>query len=270
MITLLKESLAPLYRYIGSRNRREFYKLLDRYGKVERFQPRTIAFINYRFDVPDCASFIWQFKDIFVDEIYKFKSSSIEPVILDCGANIGTSCLYFKNLYPNARIRAFEADPNIADILKANLRENGIVDIEVVDKAVWVNNDGVEFGMQGADGSSIYSDTNKTRVGSVRLKDELERAKEVDFLKMDIEGAEAEVLIDCGGYLSRVKHLFVEYHSLRGQAQRLSEISGILTENGFRYYMESIPGREHPFIDEGVNPRIDLQLNIYAYRLDDD
>jgi len=36
------------------------------------------------------------------------------------------SCLYFKILYPKARIKAFEADPIIADVLKLNLARNGI------------------------------------------------------------------------------------------------------------------------------------------------
>jgi hypothetical protein len=55
----------------------------------------------------------------------------------------------------------------------------------------------------------------------VRLKEYLDRAGRVDLLKMDIEGAEADVLEDCRGSLGGVQHLFVEYHAYTGQPQRL-------------------------------------------------
>jgi FkbM family methyltransferase len=135
-------------------------------------------------------SFIWQFKEIFVDEIYKFNSKNEEPIIYDCGANIGMSCLYFKILYPKARIKAFEADPIITDVLKLNLARNGINDVEIINKAVWIDYNGVEFGRDGADGGSIYLMSNKIKVDSIRLKDFLDDELEIDFLKIDIEGAE--------------------------------------------------------------------------------
>jgi uncharacterized protein YfeS len=40
--------------------------------------------------VPDALSFIWQFKEIFVEEYYRFEAKSESPVIYDCGANVGT------------------------------------------------------------------------------------------------------------------------------------------------------------------------------------
>ena len=86
------------------------------YKRFERVD--NVRFFKYLFDVPDIPSFIWQFKEIFVDEIYKFDSKDEEPVIYDCGANIGMSCLYFKILYPKARITAFEGDPIITDVLE--------------------------------------------------------------------------------------------------------------------------------------------------------
>ena len=47
------------------------------------------------------------------------------PRILDCGANVGLASLFFRRLYPQARITAFEADPALFAILEANLDANG-------------------------------------------------------------------------------------------------------------------------------------------------
>ena len=116
--------------------------LLFRYGSYPRNRPTTISFRNYRFDVPDAFSFVWQIKEIFADEFYCFKATTPQPLILDCGANIGTSITYFKQLYPDARIIAFEADAHIGQVLAQNLRQNNLRGVEIVNKAVWTHNNG--------------------------------------------------------------------------------------------------------------------------------
>jgi FkbM family methyltransferase len=266
MISLIKDSLKPAYHFFKSKNRREFYRLLDRYGSTERFKNRLVEFLHYRFLVPDCQSFIWQFKEIFDDEIYKFLTNIENPVIFDCGANIGLSVLYFKHRFPMSRIKAFEADPEIARILKTNLTSNRIENVEIIDKAVWINDKGVELGIQGADAASLYLGTNRQTVASIRLADTLCQEEAVHMLKIDIEGAEVDVLIDCAGCLSRVKNLFVEYHSITRDEQRLDKLLNILTTSGFRYYIQSISSRKQPFIHKKIDHHIDLKLNIFAFR----
>ena len=135
MKSLLKSIISPLYRFIRFRKEREFIRLLDIWGRENRYAQRNISFLAYKFKVPDCLSFVWQFKEIFVDEIYRFESINDSPVIYDCGANIGTSCLYFKEIHPNAKITAFEADPEIASVLETNLLENGLSDVKIIKKA---------------------------------------------------------------------------------------------------------------------------------------
>ena len=173
---LLKNILRSIYLYIKNPKEREFQRLFDKWGGVKRYERiKDVKFLDYVFDVPDLPSFIWQFKGIFVDEIYKFESKTDMPLIYDCGANIGVSCLYFKKLFPKAKIKAFEADPLIASILKNNLLKNGINDVEIINKVIWINNNGVEFGSDGADGGSVYMSNNKTKVESIRLKELLKK-----------------------------------------------------------------------------------------------
>jgi len=218
--------------------------------------------------VPDTLSFIWQYKEIFTNENYKFQTSSPNPIIYDCGANIGVSCFFFFKNYSNSIIKAFEADPNIVKILSENLSKNNVRNVEVIGKAVWIDNNGIDISLEGADGASIYSKTNLTKVNSIRLKDLIEKENKIDMLKIDIEGAEYDVLKDCRNSLSNVENIFIEYHSFIDAKQKLSEILKILEENNFRYFIKPVNDREKPFVNikNKNNPAIDLQLNIYAYK----
>lgn len=51
--------------------------------------------------------------------------------ILDCRANFGLATIFFKTLYPESLIEAFEADPDLARLLVLNVSENNLVDVSV-------------------------------------------------------------------------------------------------------------------------------------------
>ena len=261
-------TLLGLYKFLTIPNQRRLLWLAFIYGNRKKYKHKKLSVSGYDFFVPDCRSFIWQFKEIFVEEYYRFGATNDTPVILDCGANIGTSVIFFKRLYPKARVTAFEANSDIADILKENLNANNIRDVKVIEKAVWINNEGIEIGIEDSDASSIYKEENKTKVPSVRLKDILEKEKHIDMLKIDIEGAELEVLNDCKGSLSIVANMFIEFHSYLMRNQNLGALITILEENGFRYYVKANDDRNRPLVNRKIksNPEMDLQLNIFAYR----
>ena len=88
------------------------------------------------------------------------------------------------------------------------------------------------------------------------------------MLKMDIEGAESAVIIDCDESLRNVRNIFIEYHSYLNSEQNLSEILRILERNNFRYFINQDSGRKQPFINHTNKsvPGMDLQLNIFGYR----
>ena len=66
------------------------------------------------------------YREIFARQQYYFRAETESPLILDCGANLGMASLYFKWLYPKARVRAFEPDPSTFELLKQNLARNGV------------------------------------------------------------------------------------------------------------------------------------------------
>jgi len=258
-----------IHKFFTNKHERTFVRLALFYGEKNRYTETIINFAGFEFIVPDVRSFLWQFKEIFVEEYYRFNVDVDNPIIYDCGANVGTSCAYFKTLFSSSKIKAFEADPKVGEILRKNLTSNKIENVEIIHKAVWINNDGVEIGLEGADGSSIYLKNNTTFIPSIRLKDLLESETRIDFLKLDIEGAEFEVMNDCRKSLNNVKNIFIEFHSFKDHPQNLSEILKILEEANFRYYFRPVDDRTKPFINRNnkFNPILELQLNIFAYKV---
>ncbi len=88
-----------------------------------------------------------------------------------------------------------EADPDIYTKLVSNIEKHNLSDIDLINKAVWNEDEFVEFSIEGADGGRVARPSEKSRVVKIKTiaLDELIR-EEVDFLKMDIEGAEVDVI----------------------------------------------------------------------------
>jgi FkbM family methyltransferase len=228
-------------------------------GKQTRLRGRQVEFSSSFW-------FLHSVDEIFVREVYRFKCGHETPTIIDCGANIGLSVLYFKTLFPQAKVTAFEADPGIFQALQRNVAEYQMAEVHLHNAAVWTANGRLGFNADGALGGKI-SATNaaSAEVECIRLKDLLRHR--IDFLKIDIEGAEYAVLTDCQDDLKNVDRLFVEYHSTPGEPQTLDEILAILRAAGFRYYaQEAWPAMTHPYLQHGDRFVYDLQLNIFAYR----
>ncbi len=244
---------------------KESQTLFSKYLRSPRYQPTIISFLDYTFDLPDAQSFIWQFKDIFELENYKFQPKTRNPVIIDCGANVGTSCLYFSKTYPKSHIFAFEPDKKVYSYLQKNLKNNSIENVTLFNNAVWTKECELEFNSEGADGGTLLlSGKNMIKVKAVRLNDFLSQFTYIDFLKLDIEGVEDIVLKDCISNLHKVENLFIEYHSFYGKKQNYDELLKILTDNNFRYYTTTANNIPKPFFNKNRYGTMDLQINIYA------
>ena len=268
MLLFFKINFRELYHLWRTPYSRLFLWLVFRYGGSGRYRPQTVRFLGYQAEVPDALSFLWQFKEIFADESYRFQTDTDAPLIYNCGANVGVDVLYFKRLYSKARIKAFEADPKVADYLRRNVATNALADVEVIAEAVWTENTTVSFASEGADGGSLVVGSQDIQVPATRLRDHLAREASVDLLKIDIEGAETAVIEDCADVLRHVRHVFIEYHAYVRQPQTLQRILEILAQNGFRYFLRPEADRRQPFVNRThrQTPQMDLQVNVFAYR----
>lgn len=265
---LVAPSVHHLRDLIRDRRYREYQWLVSQLIDVPRFTEMRIKVRGWDLCMPDSASFLSTWRDLFLNRIYEFPHQGTQPRILDLGANIGLSVLFFKELCPDAQITAFEADPTIFRYLEQNLRNNGYDDAELVNKAAWDENKQLTFFAEGADGGriSLAGEGRKTiEVEAVDIARYL-GDRRFDFIKIDIEGAEDRVLPACDELLGDAKWVFVEYHSREGEPQRLGEIISQLTRKGFRVQSKTIKGSDRPFLGPGSIGGFDLQLNLFAFR----
>ena len=206
-------------------------------------------------------------KEIFIEHIYKQELCET-PYIIDCGANIGMSVIYMKELYPKSQIIAFEPDEINYSLLEKNVASFDYSDITLFKEAIWKENTTLLFSNESSMGSKIEigGSYKSKEVKAIRLKDYL--IKEVDFLKIDIEGAEYEVLCDIADKLNMVKNMFLEYHGTFSQNSELVEMIQIVKNAGFNFYIkEAAPIYETPFFRvKNPNTCYDVQLNIFCFR----
>lgn len=233
------------------------------------FQERVF---DYDIRINDAPNFYMSYKDIFVRRYYHFESSSPMPYILDGGANIGLSILSFKRQHPKARIVAFEPDTTVLPMLQENLIRNGLNDVRVVPGALTDTDGPVTFTGDGLYAGSLYAPeepadgTTRYPVTAVRLRDYLDEP--VDFMKLNIEGAEWDVLADCDDRLKHVREMVIEYHHLPHLPRTLHRILDLLDRRGFDYLLndfdaETNPGSSAPF---RLNRQRTYHLLIYARR----
>ena len=257
--------LSPQHR-IAYRARRRERREIAQLKVLPRHTPAVTSLLGGPVALVDAASFLWTYHDIFQQEIYAFQADRERPYIIDAGANIGLSVLYFKRLYPASEIVAFEPDPTLFAVLERNVRGHGYEDVQLVRRALWSSETTLGFWQEGADGGRIAvgTDPTTTQVQAARLAGYLERP--VDFLKVDIEGAETEVLRDCRDLLGNVTHLYVEYHSIPGQPQSLPTLLEILVSAGFRIHLQPCSVARQPFLHRNAAPGLDLQVHVFALR----
>ena len=123
------------------------------------------------------------YEELFLDEIYRFQTKNEEPVIIDCGANIGLSSLYFKTIYPNATLHAFEPDAVLFQLLEKNAQVNGFTNTHLHQAAVWIEDTNLSFSSKGSEASHIdLSNQSANQVKAIRLSSFLAQFGHVDFL----------------------------------------------------------------------------------------
>lgn len=219
------------------------------------------------FFIPDSQAFVSMYRDHFQKEIFRFETSRKSPLVLDCGANIGLVTLYFKSLFPEARIFAFEPDPSNFYALEQNCSH--LSDVTILQSAVWTNEGDLQFSPAGPVGGHLSTlatgeTAESVTVKSIRLWDYLDEP--VDFLKLDIEGAEVDVLADCADRLENVERMFVEFHSFAGKPQRFTNLLQVIEDAGFRIHVHSSMEEPQPFQGIRIHNRKDLRVNLFCYR----
>jgi FkbM family methyltransferase len=165
-------------------------------------------------------------------------------VILDLGANVGFTAAHFAFLYPEAKVIAVEMDSGNAAMAIKNIAPWASRCL-LINAAVWTSDGEVIYGGEEEWGFHVLAGES-AREGVRRSARALtidtllaeNGLNKVDYMKMDIEGAEGDVLLHSGSWIDKVASMKVEIHS---QDASYDFCESILSKAGFRCF----PDKRH-------------------------
>jgi len=217
---------------------------IEKRARNDRYGNWKVEFQRLIFHCNDLLSFYMAAKDIFIHQIYAFDSDHPAPTVIDGGGHIGLFTVFVKQRYPNAKVTVFEPDPPSVRLLAKNLSANKIEDVTLIKAGLSKQRGTADFFSDGSDGSSLFSDMKNATIRVVPLSAYI--GSEVDCLKINIEGAELDVLSEIETKLPLVKNLVIEYHGFPNTGQNLHKILALLDRAGFRYMIHDFDAETNP------------------------
>jgi FkbM family methyltransferase len=169
--------------------------------------------------------------EIFEHECYRLPLPIAPKTILDLGANIGLSAIYFARLFPDAELACVEPAPDNFRLLNQNLELNNIgaavipAAVDVGDGRVLLELGERDYGhrivVQSPCASRSTLDIEAVSVPTILQRLSWER---IGLLKVDIEGHEAALFARDCAWLDRVDAMCIEWH-VEGGAERLAALA---------------------------------------------
>lgn len=209
----------------------------------------TQKILNYSVTGHDYSTLHTLFYDIFLSPPYLFKSKNEKPLIIDCGAHIGMSVLYFKNLFPNSKIIAIEANPHAYRLLKKNIAINNLRDVTTYNAVLGSKKGSIPFYISGNKGTingSVHKDIGReneiTSDGMLLSEIISGYTEKIDLVKLDVEGAEAGIVAELGSasMLGVPDQYIIEYHHrTNNDPSRLADFLKKFELQGYDYNLWS-------------------------------
>lgn len=184
--------------------------------------------------------------EIFINRAYYKPPQVPEPspkFIVDVGANVGYSLLYWGYAYPTAQIIAFEPHPTHLLMLYRNLEINALLNrIRVVGSAV--SNCNTESFLTDNENESVVVEKYESGRLPIKVRDFFTEigSQTIDLLKMDIEGGEYPILKDPRFEKLNIRMIVLEWHDTdeipNGRewcSERLSSLGFKIADGQLRY-----------------------------------
>jgi FkbM family methyltransferase len=194
--------------------------------------------------------------EIFIEGVYADHPPIAGKTVLDIGANIGDTAVYFAKR--GARVIAFEPDPQMCELARRNVEGNGLrADIRCAGVGGAAQTLALSATRDGADTLSatlfpghvatdeLHGETLAVQV--VAFADILAELGAVDLVKIDCQGCEYPSLRSLTrADLRKIKHVMMEYHGESGELEDLLRGCDFSVRLKGRMYMyaERIDGRE--------------------------
>ena len=157
---------------------------------------------------------VWTFKYTFLSQFHLPPVALREhATILDLGSNVGYTVAHLAHVFPTARVVGVEMDAANFALAEHNTAAFGDR-VRLVRAAVWTHDGEVAYSGEDDDAFTVRCEQGARRAPSVRIDTLLDAhgIDRVDFVKMDIEGAEAAIVAEPAPWLDRVQSLKIETH----------------------------------------------------------
>jgi FkbM family methyltransferase len=210
------------FRLFGMRFARDYlrfaWRAARRWGATDA---GTLNMLGFRIDYFNQSQALFLVHEVFVNGTYAFVARDARPRIIDCGANVGMSTLFFKALYPASSVIAIEPERAAFDRLSDTVARNRLREVTLINAALGELDGTTTLHRDGSDPGSLIATTTQSRSGTaseqvpaIRLSPLIDEP--VDFLKLDVEGAEYGVLRElvAADAIRRVRQMVVEYHEV--------------------------------------------------------
>lgn len=183
------------------------------------------------------SSDLYAYNQIFIEMEYDCTDMIKTPeLILDCGANVGYTSVFFLNKYPDAQVIAVEPESGNFELLKRNLSAYGNR-VTALNAAIWPTstrlciereNSGFrrEWSMrvaplEGREECSMQIDA----IDIGHLLNESGHRK-LDILKLDVEGAESMIFSEnYSDWIGKVECFVIELHDEQGEQRFFEALS---------------------------------------------
>lgn len=215
-------SLVQLIRYFGfAEGAMIFFKIVlsTKNGIIKLKSKKFRNPIQIRKSDSDLPIFYQVFAELQYDINYNLKFKPLH--IIDCGANVGYSCLYFNASFPDANIIGIEPQKDNFKQLQMNVKNYS--NIKAINAAIWDRNTSLAIKDEDQWSGSFEVKEQADKQGSdfslqgITIKELMDKYNMpvIDILKIDIEGAEYNLFAnDPAVWLDKTRCLIIELHDL--------------------------------------------------------
>lgn len=208
------KSLGTYFRLFGVKGvlQRVDVSVTNRSNEFYATVPHSSKKILLRLGTTDVAAY----EHVFIDDEYGFSLAKKPSIIVDAGANVGMSAVYFSTRYPEATIVALEPEPSNFEVLTKNAKL--FPKIIPVNAALW-NRDGILQLQDGGGGhwgirvvDNMTSPSTGIKAMTIPSLLDQQRITKIDLLKVDVEGSECEIFENASPWISKVSVICAELH----------------------------------------------------------
>ncbi len=185
---------------------------------------------------------IWKLK-VYEDDRWPIRATD---TVVDIGAHIGVFAVRAARQARRGIVFAYEAAKENFDCLSRNLQLNNVRNVQAENMAIFDRSGEFDFylpGSNGALGSFMQEHGSaRERVSAVTLDEVVSRNSldQIDFLKMDAEGAEYPILLACSAdTLRKIRYMILEYHEFEGVPWGPTDLKSHLQSHGFTVSIEA-------------------------------